>query len=252
MLNHLVVLILVFRTTATQSGDTPSGMETIINFAGPRQAKAELRVSQGDYMITVRMWPVTSLDAVTNDRINRAKARQYALQALARFLSSSKPSQLRLRGATVEQARTERNTYVLTVRIAQAGVQLFAATKEPSAESGSGHQGSKELVTQSSQLLTARQDYLDTVEHVARGLREELSKVKDQAETWDIVIAAVEERVHDQFEALSTEVGKDRLLLSTEKEELFHDLNAQRQRLIDELQKVVKAHQANGTGEKRH
>jgi hypothetical protein len=214
-----------------------------IDLGGLRQAKAALTVSEGEYEIKVRMLPVNSFDAATNARLNRDKAREVALMALAKHLSGEKSVEFVISGAQVEKAGTEGKSYSLTLRVPRKGVVV---TRQGKSSKPGG-----DRVAFTSELFTRKRDYLNTLEQLTTTIQSELKMVeeeaKEQKEETDSIPAAVaklKERYTQNFENIGKEINADLLLLSIEQEELAAALAMRKSRVLGQLKEAVKGHGA--------
>jgi len=219
-----------------------------IDLGGPRQVKAEVATAEGDYVIKVRMRAVRVFDAATNAELNQEKARQYALQALARHLSDKKTVYLTVSGAVVDAAKLEKSTYLLTLRVPRRGVVLHSEDDKPAENPRT------ERVTFSSALFRARRDHEDTIERLATVLAANLREAEKKADPDDErafteSVRSIEKRGLANFDALADAVKAD-LLLSTvemfgkpsERDELLAAVERQKQHLRAFVKKTLQKH----------
>ncbi len=218
------------------------------DLGGPRQVKAEITAEEEDYVIKVRMRAVRVFDATTNAELNQEKARQYALQALARHLSDKKTVHFTVSGAVVDAARLEKSTYLLTLRVPRRGVTLLSEDVKPVDAPRT------ERVTFSSALFRARRDHEDTINRLAAVLAANLRNAEKKADPDDKrafteSVRGIEKRGVENFDALADAVKAD-LLLSTvemfgkpsERDELLAAVEQQKQRLRDLVKKMLQKH----------
>ena len=221
-----------------------------IDLGGPRQVKAEIISGEADYVINVRMRAVRVFDATTNDELNQEKARQYALQALARHLSNKKTVRLTVSGAVIDTARLEKGTYLLTLRVPRGGVALLSEEEKPA------ENPRIERVTFSSALFRARRDHEDTINRLASALAANLREAEKKAGDTDEEqqafresVERIEKRGRENFDALADTVKSDLLLSSvemfgkpSERDELLAAVEQQKQRLRELVKAALQKH----------
>ncbi|MBX9579357.1 MAG: hypothetical protein K2X87_03535 [Gemmataceae bacterium] len=95
---------------------------TPVDLGGPRQARAVVAERDGRYVVTVRMRAVRAFDPATNARLNREKARGYALRALVRVVAGRADGRLTVRRAEVVAAGPDGRQYALTLSVAKDNV----------------------------------------------------------------------------------------------------------------------------------
>ncbi len=236
-------IFLAVTLTLAVAGGSAAGEPTAIDLGGPRRATAALSVTATEYVVAVKMFPVSSFDAATNARLNRDKARALALQALAKHLSGAKAVTLSVSGAEVEGAGADGKFYALTLRVPRRSVSVVAAGRPPEeARPVEGKAEKVERVDYTSALFTRKQDLLDTLAGLSVPLAADLD---DAARTPDgrpagegafhRAVAEVEERGLGQLDKLAAEVDGEILLLSIEKAELNRLIGEQRVRLLASL-----------------
>lgn len=201
------------------------------------------------------MRPVRVFDATTNAELNQEKARQYALQALARRLSDKKTVRLTVSGATIDSAGLEKNTYRLTLRVPRRGVALLSEADTPADDSRT------ERVTFSSALFRARRDHEDTIHRLAAALTANLREAEkkagnsDDLRAWTEAVRGIEKRGLANLDAQAEAIKAD-LLLSTvamfgkpaERDELLAAVEQQKERLRDQVKKMLQKHRKEKPG----
>ena len=227
-----------------------------IDLGGLREVKAVLSVSDGDYLINVRMRRVRCFDDATNARLNREKVRESALQALARRLSPKPYVELSVSGAKVENSGPDGKFYALTLRVPREGVALVRAENEPTAVAKPAAKAGVDRVLFASDFFTRKRDYIVTVERMTRLLiadlhaAEKAGKGLPTNDAFFLAIADLEERGSKNFEGIGREVKSDRLLLDIEKSEVNDALSKQQQTLLEALKEAVKRREASDPKEK--
>jgi hypothetical protein len=236
-----------------RAGDEKSEAVTI-DLGGLRQARAVVTVAEGNYLIKVRMLPVRCFDDALNAELNRDKARELALQALARRLSGKPFVELAVSGARVEKAGPDGKFYALTLRVPSEGVALVrTGDKPPAVEKPERKTGVDQVLFQSD-FFTRKRDYLNTVDKMAAILAadlrsaEEAVKKQPTSDAFYLKIAELVDRCEKNFDGIRREIKADRLLLDIEKEEAEKALSQQKQQVIDQL--AVKRREANDLKEK--
>ena len=257
MLRLLVAVTLTLAVAGRSSADGPAA----IDLGGPRRATATLSVTATEYVVAVKMLPVSSFDAGTNARLNRDKARALALQALAKHLSGAKAVTLSVSGAEVEGAALDGKFYALTLRVPRGSVAVVAAAPRPpeAARPAGGREGAKaERVEYTSALFTRKYDLLDTLAGLPAPLAADLdaaARTPDGKPTGEgafhRAVAEVEERGLAQLDKLVAEVDGEILLLSVEKAELNRLIGEQRVRLLESLKTRLEQFDATTKGNKK-
>jgi hypothetical protein len=223
---------------------------TTINLGGLRQVKAALTTTDREYAIKVRMLPVDCFDSVTNARLNREKAREMALQALARHLADKEAVEFTIAGAQVDQVGSEGKYFVLSLRVPRQGVTQVRRREKPSEKPRSG----EVRVAFSSGLFARKQDYRQTLDKLSQtllsdlGSAEEKSKSQKNDEVFFVAIAEIEERGTENFGRLVEKVQDDLLLLTVEKEELTRAIQSHKIRLLEHLKEAVIRRQTQAEG----
>src|SRR5947209_1266583 len=92
------VLALVIVTGLMWFSRLAASEPSALELGGLRKVRTSIAVVADDYRIEVRMLPVTTFDKATNARLNRDKARTFALVALAKHLGGGKDMGLLISG----------------------------------------------------------------------------------------------------------------------------------------------------------
>jgi hypothetical protein len=200
-----------------------------VELGGLRQVRVKVEQAEGKYLVQARMLPVSAFDAATNARLNRERARQYALTGLARHLAGDSKAQFEIAGAVVVRTAQEGKFFTLALSVPRTGVKVLPAG------------GAVDLVADpekpvrvdpfASPFFTRKSDHLHTLALLAAGLKADLRSAerkveKDgkQAPAFLLAIAELEERGDDCFGKALAEVKGDRLLLKLEREEVLSAL----------------------------
>lgn len=232
-----------------------------ISLSGPRKATAQIS-GNGDHLdVAVRMIGVRSFDRATNDRCNREKATSYAIAALKRhFAPQARELSIRIKGQEVLGTGYDGKTFELVLRvprdgfvIAETGARPSASTKRaktPRLERAEADE-EQEARGASSDLLTAKQDYLDTIMLLAAKWSERLPATPDDgaaANGFYRQIADAEEGIAADFAALTREIKADKKLLSLELEELLATAAEKENSFVRDLTERVKAFEGQSQG----
>jgi hypothetical protein len=193
---------------------------------GPRQVVAMVGMVGDDYVVRLRMVAVTAFDDATNARLNRLKAEQFALQALARHLSSDKQTRFEISGGRVVASAKDGKAYTLTFRVPQENVALVGACPDtPPAKPG------RVRFAFDTPFFTRKRDLIDTAKQLADSLRTDLTaaekkvaKTPESVEAFLIRVAELEETAEKHWKTLRAEVRADRLLLTPERDEVLDSL----------------------------
>jgi len=210
------------------------------DLGGIRQAKATVTVSERDFVISVRMLPVHCFDAATNARLNREKARELAMWALAKNLSDKNAVEFYVSGAQVEKVGTEGKSYTLILRVPRKGVSLIQAGEKPSAKA------SGDRVAFSSALFSRKRDYLDTLDQLTNSVLADLqtveNKAKEEKDSDSLAIAAddIEKKWVKNLKALGQEIKDDLLLFTIDQEELNQAMEKQNGRVRESIHEAAK------------
>jgi hypothetical protein len=209
-----------------------------ISLGGARKVEATILEGPDSFEIGVRMIGVTCFDAATNTHLNRQKARMYALQAVARHLRTK--GALSVRGVTVDEARTEGKSYLLTVRVPKDGLRQVEQPMK-TADAVQGPSLSLDVSTYRS-LLTAKDDYVSTVQELASSLADGIPTLTDgdDKHTFFRSIADREEAGVNMFAMLRKEVASDGRLLQIEAEEVAAKIEKEERKFLERLKEQVR------------
>ncbi len=236
--------------------------EQVIRIGGVREVTATIAESGETYCIAVKMLRVEAFDPATNERLNLSKARMYAIQALARHLSTAN---LTIRGMEIQDVSTDGEFFHLVVRIPRKGASLGTAatlpppkraqTAEvatPSSAPTSSPQPPQAVAqrrdigsladTTSDDFLNRKVDYLDTIVRLREELCEDgnsLERKSLKPEDFYDSIGSVEERAEAAFKAISGQIDTDKLLLHLEQDELRPDLKKAHSEVLESLKAAV-------------
>ncbi len=208
-----------------------------ISLGGARKVEAIILERPGIFEIKIRMIGVACFDAATNSHLNRQKARMYALQAVARHLRIT--GGMSVRGVTVKEARVEGKSYFLTVRVPKDGMRQVG---QPSEAAGAVQGPSLSLdVSTYRSLLTAKDDYVSTVQELASSLADGIPTLiaGDDKDTFFRSIADYEESGVNFFSSLRTELLSDKRLLQIEKDELTAVVETEETKFLERLKQQV-------------
>jgi hypothetical protein len=228
-----------------------------LDLGGPRRVKAELAITEDDYIIAVRLLAVRSFDSSTNARLNREKARRFALLALARHLTGSKTGnhEMTVSGVVVDGSGLRAKTYWLTLKVPITNVRLeTTAATNPASDEVPPEDGTEHLPAAKG-LLTRRQDYLDTLQDLlvaySDRLKASLAKIGEAApgEVFYVEVADIEEAGIESLEQLQADGKADKLLLTIEQEELEKAIEKQKEALLELLRAAVQGVEENPKGE---
>lgn len=209
-----------------------------LSLGGPRKVEATIRERDGAFDINVRMIGVGCFDSATNNRLNREKARLYAMHALARHLGIKHP--MVVKGVTMGEARTEGKTYSLTVNVPKEGlVQANPAQVEATPNEG---KAAKIDLGKFQGLLTAKDDYIATLHLLSASMLEELPPTPTKTNREDEFyksVADLEESGAKSFVSLRKEVEADKRLLQMEVDEVLALIEKEETTFIERLKREV-------------
>ncbi len=213
----------------------PPNPPTKVVLGGPRKVEVHIDRDRENWSLRVRMLPVRSFDAATNARLNREKARQFALQALARFLSDRDTAELAVSGVVVGEPGTDGALFTLTLMVPRDRVSVVEAGRQPNPAPRSA-----ERISYSSALFTRKVDLERTIALVAELLLGDVGRLQTvKGAAFDREIAAVEERADAAFAALDDEIANEKLLLRIEAKELRESVAAAKSRVFDAMKAAV-------------
>lgn len=247
----LFASLVLLRVTSCAPAQAADDSDTI-SLGGLRKVTAQIASDRGNFEIYVRMIAVRAFDTATNDRCNREKAIGFAILALKQHLvPDARKASLKISGQEVIDSSYDGRVFQLTLRLPRDGVAITdAKAKPPPAALPSKKRQSAEVDQEAvasvgaSSLLTAKQDYLDTIAVLSAKWRERLpDRPDDEAEAKSFYgrIADAEEGVAADFAVLAKEVKTDKKLLSIEVREVLAAAEEKEHDLIGELAKRVNA-----------
>lgn len=240
----LVVLISLYSTTIR--ADEPASVQ--VPLGGPRKVVATIAEQDGNFDINVRMIGVGSFDKATNNRLNREKARTYAMHALARHLGIKKT--FAVKGVTLGEAHNEGKTYSLMVTVPKNGLDTTSQTE--------GEATPKEDKTAKIDLgkflglLSVKEDYIATLQEFSKTIAEDLPPTPaDLKRENDFLrsVADLEESGVKSLASLRKEVKADKRLLAVEVDEVVALIEKEETAFIERLKQQVDQFQANVQGE---
>ena len=249
-MHSLSLGITVLCSTALSAG-IAIARDEVIHLGGVRDVTATISHSQDGYRIAVEMLPVKAFDPPTNKRLNLAKARAYAIQALATFLNAG---QLEIRGVQIQESSLSEGMYRLVLLVPQVastasadGRQRVAASKAtPSTAPSSKRPAEKDVASATesfaTDFLNRKSDYLDTIvqlqsQFCADGVAAE--KQATEQDRFYSAIGDIEERAESAFKAVAVQINEDKLLLFTERDELQSSLRKSHNDVLASLKAAV-------------
>lgn len=219
----------------------------VIDLGGPRQARAEVSAAGDEYAVTVRLLPVRCFDAALNARLNREKARELALLALARHLSGGQAVRLAATGVRVEAVGKDGRFFTLALRVRRQDVSLEeAAAADPG---GTPAARDAERVTVRGGLLTRKSDYQDLAAKLVAAVRadvaaaEALAKGEPNGQAFYAAVADIEERGMAWLARLDREVREDILLLEEDQDDLLRLVERKKREALGILAGAVKKYE---------
>ncbi len=202
---------------------------------GPRKVEATVDRQGDGWSVKVRMVAVKSFDAVTNSRLNREKARSYALQALTRFLVGKDTGELAVSGVEVVKTGTDGQFDTLELTVPCDRVTIVEKEQHPPKTT--------ERIAFTSTLFTRKSDLERTITFVSDFLLADLERLAHaKGESFDNGIADLEERVDAAFAVITKEIDGEKLLLKLEANELREVAAKQKARVFDALRGAVARH----------
>jgi len=194
--------------------------EVRLSLGGPRKVTATVREQQENLEITVRMVAVGCFDPATNNRLNRDKAKAYAMHALAAHLRMKQA--FTVKELTFGESRTEGRIYSLVISIPKDGI-IVAGDGPPTPPSKT--EKAEEIDLGKFQgLFTAKDDYIGTLRLLSANNLERLPSKPGKASQQDGFfqsIADLEESGVRSFASLRKEVKADKRLLHMEVDEIL-------------------------------
>ena len=202
---------------------------------GPRKVEVQIDRDRANWSIKVRMRPVRAFDDATNARLNREKARQFALQALARVLSDRDSAEFAVSGVAMGESGEDGAYFTLAVTVPKDRVSVVETGRQPKTALPA-----VERISHSSALFTRKADLERTTALVAEILLGDVGRLQTvKGAAFDRGIAAVEERADATFAALADEIANEKLLLQIEAKELREGVAAAKSRLFDAMKAAV-------------
>ena len=233
----IVTVMALVGAKAEESG------EARLSLGGPRQVTAVIRERGENLEIAIRMIRVGCFDPATNNRLNREKAKAYAIQALARHLGAKRS--ITIKGLTFGEARNEGRAYSLVVSVPKNGVVVTEAVQsDPDRKE---MQAEKIDPKTFHGLLTAKDDYTATLRLLSASMLEELPPRPKEASREDDffkAIADLEESGTKSLSLLRKEVEADKRLLRMEVDEIVALIDKEEATFTDRLKREVDRFQA--------
>lgn len=236
----------VLCVTAISAGSAIAA-DQVVHLGGVRDVTATISKSKDGYRVAVEMLPVKAFDPPTNRRLNLAKARAYAIQALGKFL---KAGQLKLHGVQIQESGLSNGVYRLVLLVPQAaslpkddGREKTVASKPMPAERPKEKERASTSIS-ASDFLNRKSDYLDTIARLQEQFCADGVAAEKQAAEQDGFYSAIgdlEERAEAAFKALAAQINEDKLMLFIERDELRPALEKARNEVLASL-KVAVAH----------
>lgn len=249
------VLVILYQATCSDAN------EQVVKLGGVRDVTATVSATDDAYHVVVEMLPVKAFDAATNRRLNLAKARGFALQALAKYVKAGKIGHFTVRGVEIEKSGTVGSAYRLSVTVPRDGVSLgrsgeakptSPSTKKttpprkprPRKTSVPAEQDESRVAVDSlaADFLNAKSDYLDTIARLEAALCDDAVAGEKRATDGDTFYAAIsdlEERAEAAFKSLGSQIDADKLLLGVEREEIRPALETARGEVLKALKAAV-------------
>lgn len=204
-----------------------------VTLGGPRKVEAKIDRSESVWTVRVRMLAVTAFDPPTNARLNRDKARLFALQALTHFLTGKDSGELAVSGVEIVETGTDGPVFMLALTVPRDQVVIGGDATKPPPKIG-------ERIASHSALFTRKHDLERTALSVADCLLGDLARVAtEKGEAVERVIADIEERADAAFRVLDDEIAGEKLLLEIESKELREGVAKQKVRVFDALKAAV-------------
>lgn len=211
-----------------------------VSLGGLRSVRAKIETIDDEYRVEIRMLPVTSFDVATNERLNREKARAFALQALAKHLNAGNGARLLVSGARTTASGMHVPEFRLTLIVPRGGV---AIERGPIASSQAAVAADR--VQFSDTFFTVKRDYLHTLKLLAVGWEARLKGNTDKkGDDFAHAIAQIEEEELDQLGRLRQEIASNKLLLPAEHDELFKAIEDCNSAWTQCLKQAVRHHDA--------
>ncbi len=218
------ILLLLCAVSALASGVSEAATFTL---KSARAVTAEVSedASRQSVRVSVQFIPVTSLDALGNERMNLVVSRFFAEQALSQFYGKEKGINFNRLKHSVEKATVKQKrkyVYVVPFSAISDAVVKVTADKKVINSSYSGN-------TDDDNLLSASEIFNRDLRLAEAYFQQEI-KEKDGKE-------ALSKNVNDALDALKKKVGNQDDLLSSEKEEFVEKIEKVRKYLLKKLRK---------------
>ena len=183
---------------------------------------------------------MSCFDEATNARLNRDRAREIALSALARHLCTEKADEFKVSGVQVEDAGDDGKYFTLTLAVPTKGVTVSTVDQAKSSD---------DRLVYSSEMFTRMREYVATLETLRATILSDLKTIidkgsdqKDEVEALATALAELEKRCKNNFDNLDKEIASDLLLLSTEQESLSEALSKHRNYVLSQIGKARERH----------
>lgn len=217
-----------------------------IDLGGPRKVVATIAEQADSYRVSVSFLPVRSFDRAMNRQLTRDKARTYAIAALTRHL---KPGGRRVsvivRNVEIIESRDEGPRAILTLQVPRSGITVSTSEAGKSTTDALADPAGLPSERGHGSLLQAKDDYLESLQALEQVARESMPAVpKDRLElpAFYEAVSVAEVTAIDRFDRLCGEIGKDRLLLSIERDDLVKSIGTAKDQFLVTLRgKVVRA-----------
>jgi len=222
--------------------------EATYKLGGPRRVVAVVAEKDADFEVRIRMAPVGAFDAVTNGRLNRLKAEQFALQALARHLAKGKSAELEVVGGRVGKAGLDGKEYTLTYRVPAKGVRVVDDPKKPAPT------GAKRFAFDTP-FFTRKRDLIETAKLLGEGLASDLAEAELKAGTspeskqaFLVRLVDLEERAEACWNKARGQAEADKLLLQIERDEILDEQKKREATWNAALAAAAKRHSSGSKG----
>jgi hypothetical protein len=251
----LAILTVCCSCITVRAEDKPE--KKTIEIGGLRQVQAVVTTIAKDYLVEVRLLPVRSFDEGTNMRLNRDKARESALLALAKHLSDKPAVEFTVSGATVEKTGMDGQFYTLSLRVPRTGVSVARSDPEPKAQGKPDGQKNQTRVAFTSPLFTRKLDYLKTAAQLEDAAIADLeglvAKYPDENEGKELLlrVAEIKKAALANFAQLVKEISGDLLLLTVEQEELGEALDRHRTKVLAVVNEITEKRRPDERKEKK-
>ncbi len=192
-----------------------------INLGGLRKVHATIKPGASHLVCEINFIPVSCFDLALNSKVNKQKARAYALCAIAKAsgIRENEVSAANLR--LLSSPATHENRYHATFQLdrvvkAQNKTTVKSSSSLPKANT-------KVLLgdeNKETNLLSCRNDLQETLETVLESFEEQIRQLTAN-DKLDDQVASIESGGIDVFNKLSNDIKNEKLLLQIEKQELL-------------------------------